>query len=192
MLVVITGSLIFTACIGFVRAWPYGTSDLLLILPNSGDCPKPCWQGIQPGVTTVAEAIRLLEEHEWVDQVRGGDTRIRWTWSGQQSALIDGEQPGRLTAQNQLIVSIDIPLKIGMGDLVLLFGYPHWRSTNRADQTVIVHLSYPGEYLALSVTSRCAATRAAFWLAQPEITLQNQPAFGSRFTPELLGRSLDC
>jgi len=177
---------------GLILAWPYNAADLLAALPNTDGCPKPCWQRIRPGETPLAEAIQRLEQNAWVDQIIASDVRVQWTWTGQQPGLIDADRPGEIFASEQVVRSVHIPLKIGVGDLRMLLGIPHWRSTNHAGATAIIHLSYPREYLTLSVTTRCPTTRAAFWRTQPEITLHAVPASGYLLTPNLLGQSVAC
>jgi hypothetical protein len=62
-------TLLFAACIGIIRAQPYDNSDLSAFLTPPEGCPMPCFMGIRPGVTTVEEAIAILEAHEWIDTV---------------------------------------------------------------------------------------------------------------------------
>jgi hypothetical protein len=185
-------ALALTLFSGFILAWRYDTTVLLATLPNQPDCPKPCWQHIRPGITSRNEAINLLAQNAWIGEITADDSQIQWTWSGQQSAIIDAKQPGRIVVRDDRVNTIQIKLNIGLGDLVILLGNPLWSTTHHANASAVVHLSFPREYLTLSLTMRCPTYRATFWQARPEIRLQANPSVGSRFTPEMLGYSVTC
>src|SRR5690606_25048567 len=59
-------TLLAALTIVLIRAQPYDDSDLRAFLTPPEGCPAPCFMGIRPGVTTVEEAIAILEGHEWV------------------------------------------------------------------------------------------------------------------------------
>jgi hypothetical protein len=52
--------LLFTAALAVIRAQPYDDHELRELLLPAG-CPAPCFMGIRPGVTTVEEAVKILE-----------------------------------------------------------------------------------------------------------------------------------
>lgn len=182
----------FFLFIGVIRAQSYQPDRLWDVLPNTGDCRKPCWQHIRPGFTTTTEALALLEDHHWVGDISHDGELIEWTWSGRQSAYIDSSQPGTIRVQNNRVISVQIATTAGMGDFALLLGYPTWNSTNRTSGQANIGLSYPGEYLSLSVHMTCPTTRAQFWMSRPQIELRNFPRAGARFTSGLFGRSIAC
>lgn len=53
---------------------------------------------IQLSYTRRSEAISILEEHEWVNELTvSTDTPVlSWTWSGEQPAFIDSNTPGMI------------------------------------------------------------------------------------------------
>ena len=185
-------TLLFFLIIEMIRAPSYTPDDLQGVLLDMGDCQKPCWQQIRPGVTTVSEALSLLQKHGWIDEIMRNDELIEWTWSGQQSALIDGSQPGSLRIQGGVVVSVRMMMAVGVGDFALLLGYPYWHSTNRTSGHAEIGLNYPNEYLSLNIAITCPTTRAQFWLTHPQVELRSFPRSGVQFTTSLFGRSITC
>src|SRR5690242_6920493 len=59
---------LFAASILLVRAQPHDDHDISSLLLND-TCPPPCFIGIQPGITSVNEAVKLLEMHKWVQNI---------------------------------------------------------------------------------------------------------------------------
>jgi hypothetical protein len=57
---------------------PHDT-DVLRLLINDA-CAAPCFIGIQPGITPVGEAVKILEAHEWVQHIEA-----RYTDFGQST-----------------------------------------------------------------------------------------------------------
>jgi hypothetical protein len=133
LLLILTG--IFSLLISAVVVLAYDDayfSDLSLFLEPPRDCPAPCFMGIQPGQTTLDEAIALLESHAWVKDVRAyiGDLTqyeglVCWSWSGKQPAFINAEtylSPCLHTQRGtSLIAGISIPAAISFGEVWLLY-----------------------------------------------------------------------
>lgn len=71
--------ILFAAALTIIRAQPYDDHQLRELLLPAG-CPAPCFMGIQPGVTTVEEAVKILEASEWVEdyQLDGQIFTVRW------------------------------------------------------------------------------------------------------------------
>ncbi|MEO8393954.1 MAG: hypothetical protein ABI700_13265 [Chloroflexota bacterium] len=96
------------------------------------DCAMPCWQGIQPGVTRIDDAILLLNSNPWVKGLqiveRPPSTYLYWDWSavkprfaGDPHALI----PPEMWGQNGVIQLIFIPTSLAYGEVSLLLGAPN-------------------------------------------------------------------
>ncbi len=185
-------TLLFAVCISLIQAQPYNSSELATTLLGDSACPQPCWHNIRPGHTTLDEALTLLAADSWVGQITRQGQRIEWSWTGQQPALVNASQPGWLTVDNQAVSAINIPTTVSMGDLYFLLGTPYWKSTHRSRSIAHVRLSYPREYLALTIVTQCPTTRSIFWLTRPDITLLSQPPTGIDFDIHLLSRSIDC
>lgn len=126
--------LVVTACVLVViRAQSYDDLNLRqLILPDG--CVSPCFMGIRPGKTTVAEAVNLLQATGWVsalevtkaESVTDGEVyiRVRWNWNTKQPAIIDSRVPAYMFSYEQDIRSaideIHIATAVSSGRLQLL------------------------------------------------------------------------
>ncbi len=81
---------------------PYNNTKIEAFMISEDNCYGECLLGIRPTITTVRDAMIILNEHEWVGEVRqvapgSGYGQITWQWSGQQPSLIDASREGRLT-----------------------------------------------------------------------------------------------
>src|SRR5690606_1648114 len=81
------------AAISVIFVLPYPPTDLDPLLDAPPDCAMPCWQGIQPGKTSLDEAIALLERSPWVSEIYPALNSVDWEWNGAQPAL-DGDTSG--------------------------------------------------------------------------------------------------
>ena len=179
--------LLFTTVIGLVYALPGEDDNLLesLIVPPDG-CRAPCWQGIQPGVTPVNEAIERLEANPWIDHLiiteSFGATHngfIGWVWSGQQPAPIDGRLRGAMWVSYDVVQSVRIPTTIPFGALWLRFHRPaqgsfHLALDAHAMDYVVLHIAVYRDYkfVAWSEVS-CPLSPASFWSAPMYIQFTN-------------------
>lgn len=124
--------LMFASLLVLIRAQPYqdgGLSDFLL--PPEG-CPTPCFMGIRPGVTTMEDAIAILQAHEWVAEVsstaynRLGLQRIEWRWRGDSSPLLEPDpiprSGGRLIADEGVVQYMELLTRIRAGEAWLILG----------------------------------------------------------------------
>jgi hypothetical protein len=87
----------FTAALMLVHAQPYDDHELReLLLPDG--CPAPCFMGIRPGVTTMDEALKILEASGWIETDKPKPSNddfgneISFEWNGKQSDLIMGNE----------------------------------------------------------------------------------------------------
>jgi hypothetical protein len=129
-------TLLFTACIGIIRAQPYDNGELRAFLKSSDDCSVPCFMGIRPGMTTLDEAIAALAAHEWVraldlQDAPNEDRRsgtIWWSWSGAQPDYIYARLSGRIELRDEegdgtaVVTRLEIPTTIPFADLYILLG----------------------------------------------------------------------
>jgi hypothetical protein len=119
------------AVIGLAHEQPVNESDLrALLIPPEG-CAMPCFLGIQPGVTSVDEAVILLSDHPWIERVfverRPLVHYLYWTWNGSQPDFVDdprSRMPPHLWAQNRIVQYIALPTDIPYADLFTLWGTP--------------------------------------------------------------------
>lgn len=104
------------------------------LLPPPG-CESPCWLGIRPGVTATDDALAVLGSHDWIKHVSTRQTDSgykRWyefSWSGTQPDFVDARKPGILNVRwlserEPLVESVEIPLRLPLGDLYRAVGEP--------------------------------------------------------------------
>jgi hypothetical protein len=123
-------ALIFAALIALIRSQPYDDSQLREFLTPPEGCPAPCFMGIQPGVTTMSEALAILEDHKWVDSVsiesgydRGGDyyyeAYLYWYWNrdNPQTKSLDEDGGTAYIAEGSIVQVVEIPSSISLGDI---------------------------------------------------------------------------
>jgi hypothetical protein len=91
----------------------------------SGQCPQICWMGINPGATTLDDAVSILNSSNQIDQEQisiSGDN-IFATWNAR--SIIDFTSGIEITSDNGLVRSISLmSLSFTMGDFVNLLGEP--------------------------------------------------------------------
>jgi len=108
------------------------SDDVRRFLLPAPDCAMPCWQGIQPGVTTVDQASALLGANPWIEGLqiveRPPSTYLYWNWSNQKPAFVGDPRaliPPEIWAQNDTIQLIFIPTALAYGQVSLVLGRPH-------------------------------------------------------------------
>ncbi|MBI1278944.1 MAG: hypothetical protein GC179_12520 [Anaerolineaceae bacterium] len=125
---------LFTAVLLMIRAQPYDDHELRELLLPEG-CPAPCFMGIRPGVTTIDEAIEMLEKSGRIkivahDPISDRDTStLRLAWNRSQLKFIDVDFPLVLVFQNTepkiiTLVAFRPQKTVTLGDFYLLLGKP--------------------------------------------------------------------
>jgi hypothetical protein len=100
------------------------------LLPPEG-CEAPCWQGIRPGVTTLDEAVALLEANPWVERVivdtDSPFTFIYLDWNDQAPIFarnVSPRLPLYMWVRRGFVQLIVVPTLIPYGDVWSLLGAP--------------------------------------------------------------------
>src|SRR5215470_15243249 len=113
--------LIFLAIFDFlIHTRPYNDRALRAFLNPSGHCRMPCFMGIQPGVTTMDQAVKLLKASGWVKEITAQDANeLEWTWNGSQPAAINHESHGYLFGEvgKKTVYSIGVSLNAPPGEV---------------------------------------------------------------------------
>ncbi|NDJ59991.1 MAG: hypothetical protein GYB67_02635 [Chloroflexi bacterium] len=180
LLTLIGGSLLT-----LIYAQPYDAPDIRALIESPG-CPDPCWQGLQPAVTTGAQAEAVLGEHPWVD-ARIGSRRLgngwieyAWWWSGAQPPSVAADEPGSTLVIDDRVDTVRVLTTLQLGDLWVqlgppsngavfsLGGRPNWQ-----------HLAYPEVGVLFQAPLRCQQ----FW-AQPVRLLLNGGAIHATELPD--------
>lgn len=148
--------LIFTAVLLLMHAQRYDNHQLRELLPDG--CPAPCFMGIRPGVTTMTEAERLLNENKWVGKITfANNTYITWIWSGEQPNWIDQTPKGSLSGTDDTVTALQVSSRIRFGDMQLDMGksgiLEQWAYQTGRYATYTV--SYPDHHLKLNFTVDC-------------------------------------
>ena len=85
----VTSVFLFTAVLLIIHSQPYDNLQQRQLLFPDG-CPAPCFMGIRPGVTSVDEAIQILQSSGWTADIQIQPTS-RWIivrWNEQAPAWL--------------------------------------------------------------------------------------------------------
>jgi hypothetical protein len=123
-------ALLFAFCIALIRAQPYDDSELRAFLTPPEGCPVPCFMGIRPGVTTVDEAVAILEAGGWVDEIHFSSSNSEWaefTWNGRQTfPVINDTRGGVIDGSEGIIHILAVHSSIPVFRIMNLLGEPNW------------------------------------------------------------------
>jgi hypothetical protein len=173
--------LLFAAVILLIHLQPYDDSDLRAFLtPKS--CAAPCLMGIQLDITSKEQAIQLLRESPWVDQIELNDEasgHIWWSWSQKRSDFINPTAKGELTfgAQNSsrqaTVESIQVSTNAPVGYAFLIFGNTSYTDSGPGGllSDVFVSATYLEHYLNVWAYLQCPVSWYTFWNAPMTIEL---------------------
>jgi hypothetical protein len=182
---------IFAAALALTHAMPYNGDDLQALITPPANCAVPCWNGVQPGVTTVNEAVAILQADPTVADYLVSPGKISWWWNGEQSPLLDatgrafhGRMEYALVNGQDTITSVVLDTNVLMGDVRLTLGEPealtlytvHGQET--AQRSGIVHVATYGGLYVFNVLD-CPMNGDDFW-ASPSYIAFGAPtlAFG--------------
>lgn len=155
-----------------LRAQPVDDHELRdLLLPKG--CPAPCFAGIRPGITTVEEAVRILEGHDWVSKVTRTAGGISWEWNGGQAALLGDSRGGMITVMQDeqpgypkgTVRTLGVFTTIPFGTLRLLLGddqnHQHFSADALIDGRVLVR--YPDLSIVIDTFVQCPTNVMRDW-----------------------------
>lgn len=178
---------VFCAVFAASRTQPPG-DDLREFLLTDG-CPA-CWLGIQPGVTTVDEALTLLRAQRWIRNPKAGattrNTQIIWTWSDEIPAFA-GEpntfNNSYIFARNNIVSYIRLTTRIPYGSVRLIMGEPQTGSlqpsTPSAYNRLYFHTAgYFEGRVAFDTNLTCPARPPEFW-NDPVVIIYSDGSFNA-------------
>jgi hypothetical protein len=124
----------FMAATLLIRLQPYDDRDLRQLLLPDG-CPVPCFMGIRVGITTLDEAVKLLQASGWIntDQpelIDGGkEITMRFKWTGEQPDLINSRQELAMAYPKSgspkiTQIGLQVQLDMKLGTLHRMLGNP--------------------------------------------------------------------
>lgn len=131
-------AVVFALPILVIRAMPYHDRiNGTLIAEN---CPAPCFLGIRPGVTTMQEAVYLLQAHPWVSNgVNGFSSQVRAAvfydaalprtsigvgWTENAPVWIDPTQRGAVMVEDREVLNVMVGTHFSLGEIILTLGEP--------------------------------------------------------------------
>ena len=158
----------------------------------------PCWQGIRPGETTVAQALTILRAHPWVQTVSEvytspyeGSTNtilLYWTWSSRYPFAASNSTPqqGIIITDQRIVRQIYLTTNLRLGDLWLALGDPQGGMVDyvfdtqrlRVDNTAL--FAHSGIAATASLVTRCDnADYPDFWRIPVYLWLQSSASLES-------------
>jgi len=173
--------------IGVLHMRPYQyPAGFELIMPEPG-CESHCMLGIEPGVTTVDEAVALLESHPAVAEVIfHSGTDIVWKWDNRYKGL----QRPNINFRNSIIYrdgnlsTLQIALPIRVYEYRLLYGSPEkihgdWLPSSVVgnDDTFIVNEQFTG--FNITYAYECSLHRRAKPYEQVTMIYYPPPSYAS-------------
>ncbi len=99
------------------RSKPFVVAQFL----EPGNCAQPCWHGIQPGKTTMAEARTILDADAGLELQR--DSVVSPEWRSTQAPW-GVRVVGTYLVGDLDVAGISVLPDVQLGDLVLAFGQP--------------------------------------------------------------------
>ena len=177
---------LFIGVLIVIQAQPAEGDVRDFLLPTEG-CMMPCWLGIQPGVTTLEQALTILKTHRWFGQIEQIEhapyTYIYWEWSAQKPDFMGMARvflPSVMWAKDGIIQLIFIPTGLPYGEVSLLFGAPmrglsvtsgYPNSVALANRPVTRRVvNYFDGQVSFEIQVRCPINLYQFWNAPVTIT----------------------
>jgi hypothetical protein len=120
--------------ISMIYMIPRDETDLEALLGDE-HCPKFCFLGIIPNVTSLEKALERLREHRWIAKVwiKPSHQQVSWQWSGQQPGLIDTKRAPFLEYNNGHVTQIHLQSNIPFGEVLL-----RWADLKRKQSVSII------------------------------------------------------
>jgi len=138
-----------------IPAQPYDDSGLREFLAPPEGCAAPCFMGIQPGMTTVDEALAILSQDPWVKPGSADEWHaayatapvLIWEWGEAAPDWIDRQENGYVKFVDGRVDMLIIGSELYWGDVVLAMGRPdqyRWNAVY-ADAVGAARFMYPYE-----------------------------------------------
>ncbi len=125
-------TVLMATCVGAIAfalfAYSRRTPIVVAQLSNPGNCTQPCWHGIQPGQTTMAEARKILDADRGLEMLPNSGSIPQWrsTQTSGWIVSVSGENlVDYLDLEGRFMATSDLVLPdVHLGDLVQAFGQP--------------------------------------------------------------------
>ena len=181
-------TLIFMVVLMLFRAQPYDERENRQ--PFTQDkCTAACFVGIQPGITTVDEALERLASSGWTSDIDNRTINnvsgfISWKWSSQKPNWISGKVEGKIWATQKHIVQIVIYGDFQLGDTRLALGLPDQEVIDATEDRNRVYSLYTASYAQAGLMIQSwQPCRVMEPLRRPVILTYTMPANPKMFPP---------
>jgi hypothetical protein len=133
-----------------IRAQPYHDDALRAVLIPPATCPAPCFMGIRPGSTSFEQALGLLRDHAWIEQL-GPRQRLSpsivlnaWRWTGADRYLPADGFDSFIYSEARTITNVTAQTGIPLIEIWWLYGPPYWmRRFEQANGSAHYTFGYP-------------------------------------------------
>lgn len=132
-------------------------------------CGSPCWSGIEPGVTTLEQALAILQVHPLVAEIieRPEANVVYWRWQSARLPYIDGTTEGALYyLDDGTVETVTLPTRVPWTAFHVLWGAPDTvqvaRGWQRGTISRTLYLIYPAYNVRLEIGWVCPVTFADF------------------------------
>ncbi len=178
--------ILFFAAAAVIRAQPYDDSELRAFLTPPEGCPAPCFMGIRPGVTTVEEAITILENSAQISKIEKtefndqGYAYLTINWNERLSPVISNDMilvrltPADYLGLNWIVGKFEFyARKIAVGDIYNHIGFPtkvkmlpvFSEAPHSGGFSIRHEYIYPNGIIAFSSFQPCFGDRGDFLMA---------------------------
>jgi hypothetical protein len=153
-------------------------------------CTAACFVGIQPGNTTVEEAVDRLAASGWTKDIDNRTVNnvtgfISWKWSDKKPSWISSSVDGKIWASQKLVVQILIYGDLQLGDTRLALGLPDQEVIDSSEDRKRVFSLYTAAYgedgLMIQSWQPCNVLEP---LRRPVIVTYTMPASANLFPPQ--------
>ena len=150
-----------------IRAQMAAAGPLDWLFTSAPNCAAPCFLGVRPQETDIAEAVQRLQANAAVQgvtvDVRNGRPFIAWNWLAETSE----DRAFAFTVREDVVDWLILPEQVTLGDVRLALGEPQ-RITVTANTLytprVAYVLEYPSRALHIYAEFRvCEIDQATFW-----------------------------
>jgi hypothetical protein len=165
---------LLTLAVSLTRAQPYDDSALRAMLTTSAACTLPCWQGIEPGATSLHDALIDLQRSEWVGEVtRRPGYRHAWWWNRDLPDWGQREPQFLYAWHEDTAETISMPAVASLWQLWLILGVPDTVTVAPMEDGAILYIaSYEQQQVHLLSMSDCAAKMARdLWGVQSRLDI---------------------
>jgi hypothetical protein len=151
-----------------------------LLLPSEG-CPAPCFMNVRAGITSGAEAARLIAKHGWAQPslfyMRSWNDMyarfVSWQWSGQQPVGVNVQRNGLMRVYNNQAVGMVVDTTLSLGAVWLALGVTDKGTMSiaqtRSNSEIMLVLVYPKQGLLVRTVVPKRLPPMALWTSKVEI-----------------------